>query len=739
MSETLTANESLSGTVIKITYRNEDNGYTVLILQTDSGEDYTVVGIMPYISEGDYINCDGEFVYHQSYGEQLKAARVEREVRRDAASVLRYLSAGSVKGIGPVTARLIVERFGEKTLDILEKDYMRLAEIKGITQAKAQAIHEEYVNQFGLQEILLYLSPFSVTSAEALNIYRKFGVMAVNFIKENPYVLCCEDISFSFERAEEIAAQQGFAEDRIERIQAGITYILKKNLGNGHTCLPRNKLTKVAVSLLDISSEGVEIAIDSMLEAFSLIQQLINGEPFVFLPDYYNAERKVSGRLMAVRDNIPEVFPISELEIENCENKMGIKFDQKQKNAIASAVENGLLILTGGPGTGKTTTLKAIINILEHRDLKLILAAPTGRAAKRMTELTGKEAKTIHRLLECSFEAGGKIVFSKNETNPLECDAIIIDEMSMVDVLLFEKLIRALRYSCRIIMVGDSDQLPSVGAGNVLADMLSSGCIPAVKLDTVFRQSLQSRIITAAHAIIGGQAVELKNSPETDFFFVRKQSASATVDTVIELVTERLPAAYGLSKTEDIQVLCPSRKLDGGSYNLNNLLQAFLNPSVSKKPEMAYKGVYYRIGDKVMQVKNNYDISWKKENGEEGSGIFNGDIGFITDIDKRAGYIQVRFEDRYAEYQSEQIGELELAYAVTVHKSQGSEFECVVIPLFDVPQMLRYRNLLYTGVTRAKKLLVVVGKEEIFAQMAANDRKTLRYTALTHFLSEAAR
>ncbi len=737
MAEDIIDRVNLSGVVVKITYRNDDNGYTVLILEAADGR-HTVVGTMPYISEGDFINCQGTVVYHSNYGEQLKAEKVEREVKRDAASVLRYLSSGSVKGIGPVTARLIVERFGEKTLEILENDYTRLAEIRGISAAKAESIHEEYIKQFGLQEIIMFLSPFSVTPTEALTVFKKFGGSAVNFIKENPYLLCSDDIGFSFDRVEEIAEYIGFSADREERTRAGILYVLKKNLGNGHTCLPLAKLCEVAARLLDISVENTEIAIENMIDSFVLAEEKMDGIPFVFLPDYFNAERKIAGRLMAVRDNIPNVFAVSSLEIDRCENKLGIKFGENQRRAIISAVENGLLILTGGPGTGKTTTLNAIIEIFKYRDLKLALAAPTGRAAKRMTELTGCEAKTLHRLLECSFGEGGKQVFAKNEKNQLDCDAIIIDEMSMVDTLLFESLIKALKFGCRIIMVGDSDQLPSVGAGNVLNDLLESGNIPSVRLDTVFRQSSMSKIITTAHSIISSKEVDLKNDAQSDFFMLRRPTAEQTVDTVIELVSERLPKAYGFSVSEDIQVLCPSRKMDAGSMNLNNLLQSFLNPKSDKKTEMSYKGVYFRVGDKVMQVKNNYDIVWHRDNGEEGSGVFNGDIGFITEIDKKAGFMTVRYDDRVAEYVSDEISELELAYAITVHKSQGSEFECVVMPLFDVPQMLRYRNLLYTGVTRAKKMLIIVGNENVFVQMAANDRKTLRYTGLNHFLQEAA-
>ncbi len=730
------AQEKLCGTIVKITYRNEHNGYTVLILEVD-GERVTVVGTMPFVSEGDTIECSGRMTYHASYGEQLRAETVERIIKNDRASLLRYLSSGSIKGVGPATARLIVEKFGEDTLDIIEHYPERLAEIRGISYAKAMNINSEYQKQFGLKDIMMLLSPFGVTPDEALKIFKKYGSSADRLIHDNPYILCEEGIDFSFDRAEEVAESFGVDSENASRLKAGILYILKKNLGNGHTCLPTEKLTSVATELLGVGSENIAIAIEGMLKSFVLFEEEIEGKNFVFLPEYYNAEKYIAARLCAVKSQIPSTLPVDELEIDRIENILKINFGDLQRAAIHAAVDNGLLILTGGPGTGKTTTLNAIIKILEHRDLNIILAAPTGRAAKRITELTGYEAKTIHRLLETEWADNGKHIFAKNERNPLECDAIIIDEMSMVDALLFESLLRALRPGCRIVMVGDADQLPSVGAGNVLNDLLCSGAIDSVKLKTVFRQAEKSRIVVSAHAIIDGKDIDLSIDNSSDFFMVKRHSVTECVNTVLELVTERLPNAYGFSKTEQIQVLCPSRKMDGGSINLNNCLQSLINPPSKNRRELNYMGVYIREGDKVMQVKNNYDITWTKPDGEMGSGVFNGDIGIVEVVDKRSGLLKVKFDDRTAEYLSDDLGQLELAYAVTVHKSQGSEFDCVVLPLFDVPSLLRYRNLLYTAVTRAKKMLVVVGREEIFRQMAANDRKTLRYTGLIHFLKAA--
>ncbi len=733
MSKDVGALIDLCGTVAKITYRNEHNGYTVLILEQD-GENITVVGTMPFVCEGDTLNCTGKMIFHTNYGEQFKAEKIERIIRNDSASLLRYLSSGSIKGVGPATARLIVEKFGEGTLEIIEHQPERLAEIRGISYTKAMNINAEYQKQFGLKDIMMLLTPFGVTPDEALRIFKKFGSSADRLIQENPYVLCEDGIDFSFDRAEEMAINFGIDNESAARIKAGIIYILKKNLGNGHTCLPLDKLISVAVQLLGVDADAIGTALDNMQRSFVLFEEEIEGKRYIFLPEYYNAEKYIAARLTAVKNQIPVCFPVDELEIDRIENMLKIKFGDLQRRAIFAAVDNGMLILTGGPGTGKTTTLNAIIKIFEHRDLNIILAAPTGRAAQRITELTGYEAKTIHRLLETEWTENGKHIFAKNERNPLDCDAIIIDEMSMVDTLLFESLLRALRTGCRIIMVGDADQLPSVGAGNILNDLLCSGNIDSVKLKTVFRQAEKSRIVVNAHAIIDGREIDLKIDDNSDFFMIKRHGNNDALNTVLELVTERLPDAYGFSRTEQIQVLCPSRKMDGGSINLNNCLQSLLNPPSKNRREMNYMGVYIREGDKVMQVKNNYDIVWTKPDGEMGSGVFNGDIGIVEAVDKRSGMLKVKFDDRIAEYLSDDLGQIELAYAITVHKSQGSEFDCVVIPLFDVPSLLRYRNLLYTAVTRARKMLVIVGREDILRQMAENDRKTLRYTGLVHFL-----
>ena len=735
MEESLTDSvNEIKGTVERITYRNESNSYTVAEVRTDT-KSVTVVGIMPFLAEGDEAVFFGEYTVHPSYGEQFKANRFERKAPQNSAAILRYLSSGAIRGIGPATAQKIVEKFGADTLDVIQNKPQDLATVKGITLAKAKQVSEEYSKQYGIRDIMLLLSRYGATPDKCLAIYRRFGEKSTDIIKSNPYALCEEGIDFRFETVENIAEDFSFDRNSELRVSAGVEYVLRKNLANGHTCLPRQKLCEVSVKLLECKRETVEDCCDRLTECFRIKSKTVNGTEYLSIPEYYSAEEHIAARLFAVKRYIDKAVTVDKLEIENVERKLGIEFEDLQKQAIFEAFMGGILVLTGGPGTGKTTTLNAIISLFENRNLELELAAPTGRAAKRMTELTGREAKTIHRLLEVEWTEGDAKQFSRNEKNPLNCDVIIVDEASMIDALLFDSLLKALRLSCRIILVGDSDQLPAVGAGNVLNDILSSEIFPSIRLKKVFRQAGKSKIVTNAHAIINGESPEF-SAKDSDCFFLRRQDRFSVSRTVLELVSERLPNAYGFDPIRDIQVLCPSRMTETGTVNLNNILQTTLNPDVSGKNQLAFKGIYLREGDKVMQIKNNYDLQYRRDNGEYGTGIFNGDVGFITDIDKRGGILKVRFDDKVATYFSEDLAQLELAYAVTVHKSQGSEYSCVVLPLFDVPQKLKYRNLLYTAVTRAKKLLVAVGNDKVWTDMVANDRKTLRYTMLKQFLKE---
>lgn len=726
--------KEITGIIEKITYKNSQNGYTVCTLKSGK-EHVTVVGIIPFITIGDNVKFTGNYVVHALYGEQFSAQSYETVAPKTVAAILRYLSSGIIKGVGPTTAERIVEKFGADSLEVIQNTPIDLAVIKGISVEKAMSISEEYKKQFGIRDLMLMLNPYQVSMEKCIAIFQRFGIKAVEKIKDNPYILCKDEIDLPFERVETIAFDMGVSADNEMRLAAGIEYVLRKNLVNGHTCLPRKKLVPVASSLLECDEARIDKICDKMIENLIIRTKAVNDADFLMLPEYYNAEEYIAARLYAAKNYFNTTNYIDELEIDYVENKLGIKFEELQRDSIRKAFNNSVFVLTGGPGTGKTTTLNAIIELFEQRDVIIQLAAPTGRAAKRMTELTGREAKTLHRLLEVEWTSDNKQSFARNEKNPLECDVIIVDEASMLDSLLFESLLHALKMSTRIILVGDTDQLPSVSAGNVLNDILCSDSYSSVALKKVFRQAKTSAIITNAHAIINGEPSDLSNKSD-DFFMMHRDSAYSVCDTVLELCETRLPDAYNFNPLTDIQVLCPSRKAETGTVNLNNLLQSMLNPKKDNQPQIAYKGVYFRTGDKVMQIKNNYDLQWTRDDGEIGYGVFNGDVGYILSIDIKGGIVNIKFDDKTVTYFIENIGELELAYAVTVHKSQGSEFDCVIIPLFDTPSQLLYRNLLYTAVTRAKKLLIIVGSETLYNKMAINDKKTLRYTLLKEFIIE---
>lgn len=726
--------ELVKGSVEAVTYRNKENGYTVIKLNTN-GETLVATGVMPYIGEGEIVTLHGSYVVHSTYGKQFKCDLCEVTVPETGSQILKYLSGGAIKGIGPATALKIVEMFKEDTLDVIENHPTRLTAIKGISAEKAVDISEQYKAQFGMRDIMLTLSRFKITPVEAGRIFKVLGVQSMEIIKENPYALCTDGIDFSFERVEEIADSFDIKADNNYRVSAGIIYVLKSNLMNGHTCLPKDKLAVVSARLLGVDEDVVNDCIEAMLDSFVLFEYVIDSKNFIFLPEYAMAEESSAALLKSRLKNNNALFEVSPKELDFVQQRMGIEFDEKQIEAVCSAMSNSVFILTGGPGTGKTTTLNAIIDILENRNLSIALAAPTGRAAKRMTELTGREASTLHRLLEVEWGTDSKQTFSKNRKHPLDYDVVIVDEMSMVDTLLFKALLDACSDTTRLILVGDSEQLPSVGAGNVLGDLIGSGVVPFVRLDRIFRQSQESSIIAFAHDIILG------NIPDNyeragDFYFIKCRDIHSAVSTTIELATTRLAKAYGFSPTEDIQVLCPSRKKDCGTVNLNNLLQDELNPLKKNGVELHYKGNAFRVGDKVMHIKNDYDIIWDSDSGETGTGVYNGDIGYITEIDLKNRMLRVRYDDKIATYYEENLALIELAYAVTVHKSQGCEFPCAILPLFDTVSLLRYRNLLYTAITRAKQLIVLVGDTAVFEEMIENDRKTLRYTALKYFLYE---
>lgn len=724
--------KKLSGNVESITYRNEDSGFTVLEVSS-GGELITAVGIMPLVCEGEDIELYGDWDNHRNYGPQFKAEACEHRLPSSGPAVQRYLASGAIKGIGPAIAARIVDKFGDDTFNILQNEPERLIGIKGISKSRALEIAEDFRRRFGLREVIASLAKYGINAEEAIGVYKVFGADAVDIIESDPFILCSASLDFAFERVDMIADYLGLPKDMDSRISAAIIYILKHNLLNGHTCLPRDKLLDTAYMLLgEISAEEV---CGRLIENEQLREMKIDGRDFIFLDSMFSYERQIAERIKMMLYSKP-LKPIeadeAEKRINHVERSLSIKYEDLQRTAISEALSKGILVLTGGPGTGKTTTLNAIISIFEELGIKTLLAAPTGRAAKRMTEITGREAKTIHRMLEVEFQQGDMPVFRRNYRNPLECDAIIIDEMSMIDAQLFCSLLDALPLGCRLIMVGDADQLPSVGAGNVLHDIIDSETVPVVRLNRVFRQAMQSLIVTNAHAIINGEPMILERK-DSDFFFMRQRSPVSAARLIAELYTERLPAAYGFDPKTDIQVLCPSRKRQLGTINLNNILQSIVNGG-GRGPEIRRGQYTLRAGDKVMQSRNDYDIEWTKEDGTPGHGVFNGDVGILEEIDRRSGNILVRFDDRLAIYSEDAAENLELAYAVTVHKSQGSEFDCVIMPVIDIPYQLCYRNLLYTAVTRAKSMIILVGTEAAAEKMAQNDRKIKRYTSLKYML-----
>ena len=722
----------VEGTVENVLFKNEANGYVVLDLDA-GGELITVVGEIGDIEEGEGLILEGYYDTHRRFGTQFRAEYCERKLPDTVVNIEKYLGSGAVKGIGPGLAKKIVAVFGEKTLDIMEHDPYRLSEIKGISAQKCEDIANEARKLFSLRCIMSYLSGYGVKSGIAMRAYQKYGPDAMELLKLNPYLLCGENIDLEFKKADTIAHDLHIPKNSDKRVIAGLQYILRANTTLGHSCLPLDVLLTKAENALGISEKDFYSSYNAALDDDELFEYIKNEREYVYLPDYYYAESFIADRIKVLKDfTSPEDFDFDALiDIEQEEH--GIEYEELQRRAITSAVSRGLMILTGGPGTGKTTTLNAIISIFEKRGLRVLLTAPTGRAAKRMSDLTGYEAKTIHRLLEVVYDKGGRLTFAHNENNPLDCDVIVIDEMSMVDVLLFEKLLRALRLGCKLIMVGDSDQLPSVGAGNLLGDLIASQAVTVIKLQEIFRQARKSCIVTNAHKIVSGELPDLSRK-DSDFFFFKRNSPEAVCELLVDLARTRLPKAYNYSPVDDIQIIAPSRKGTLGTVEMNKLLQEKINPHDDKKPEVKGKLFTFRLGDKVMQTRNNYDIIWKKDE-EQGTGVFNGDIGKIININMMTRNVIIDFDGRLTAYPFDTLDQIELAYAVTVHKSQGCEFEAVIMPLLGSFEKLCYRNLLYTAVTRARKLLIIIGSEEDISRMVENNRRTRRYTCLKKMLS----
>ena len=723
----------IEGVVENVVFRSEETGFTVMEIDHD-GELLTAVGELVGIEEGEEVLLTGCYTTHPNFGRQFKVSLAERRLPSSAHAIYKYLASGTIKGVGPVLARRLVDAFGSKTLEIAESEPQKLTAVRGVSPAKAQAIGSEMKRVFGIRSVMMFLAAYRIPPANSVKVWKKYGMGAVDVIKENPYVLCDEAVGLDFQKTDEIALSMGMDADSDYRVRAGILHALWHNARNGHTCLPYDKLVDISTEFLGVPRLNIELTINYLIEKEQINYCHFDSREYLYLPAIYTAERYCAMRV-SLLSMLKDEQVNADAWVDELEKRGKITYASRQRDAIRMAMQKGILILTGGPGTGKTTTLNAIIALYKRQGLRVEIAAPTGRAAKRIAELTGYEAKTIHRLLEVDARDPEHSKFVHDEKNPLSCDVVIVDEFSMVDILLFEALLRAMRMTCRLVVVGDSNQLPSVGCGNVLGDLLGCGKLPTVTLTEIFRQAAESLIVTNAHAIVAGEMPELDVKTK-DFFFMPQADRTKAVQTIVSLVQKRLPARYGYSPKWDIQVLCPSRMGELGTWNLNVCLQEALNPASEGKPEHKFGGVIYRLGDKVMQIRNNYDIRWTKDDGEVGTGIFNGDIGEITALDKRLGQLKIRFDDKVAEYAFDLLNEVEPAYAVTVHKSQGSEFEAVILPLMGRHPKLHYRNLLYTAVTRAKKMLIIVGQKETVQEMTENHRKTERYSNFRRFVLE---
>ncbi len=724
----------LCGSIEHVIYSNEENGFAICDLGTETDELVTVTGILPYIGEGDMVTVYGRWVHNPKYGRQFKVERSEKSLPADSASILRYLSSGTVKGIGPKLAQRIVDEFGEETFEVIENHPEWLARIQGITPKRARAVSEDFKNKAGIRSAMMFFREF-FGAAMTVRIYKKWGSNAVDMAKHNPYLLCEEIEGIGFERADRLAVRLGLDSDSTERLCSGILYMLGANAGqNGHVCLPREKLVAGAAKLLEAAEEKIEESVSVLLGAQKLRTVSFDGTQYLYDKRFYEHEKFIARKLLLL-DKVCPAMDTANIGsfVQKEERESGIRYAALQRQALFDALENGVMLLTGGPGTGKTTVVRALLHIFDSMGMNIALCAPTGRAAKRLSESTSCEAKTVHRLLEYGGEEGKGMRFHRDEKNLLDENVIIVDEASMVDNELMSALLHAVKPGARLIIIGDADQLPSVGAGNVLRDLLESGRFATVRLTEIFRQAQQSLIITNAHAINRGELPRL-DIKDNDFFFLPREKDSDIAMTVAQLCKTRLPRTYGELAVSGTQVICPSRKGETGTEHLNVILQAELNPPSPEKREYRYRETVFREGDRVMQIRNNYDIEWEKTDGSTGAGIFNGDIGTITRIHLAAESMEILFDERHVAYDFHMLEELEPAYAVTVHKSQGSEYPIVVLPLGSTASLLLSRNLFYTAVTRAQSMVILVGREEIARTMVENNRQSMRYTGLRHWL-----
>ena len=723
--------EILQGAVSAVVYQNYENGYAVLRLNLGGGQTVTVVGTIPLPAVGERLMVTGKWSTHSNYGRQFEAEFLERLMPQTSVEILNYLSSRVIKGIGPRTASRIVEMFGEQTLAIMEREPERLSEVPGISREKARKIGEEFKLHVGIRQIMEFFALHHLSAELSVQVYKRYGDSTMELLYDDPYLLMDEELNASFGAVDQFAISLGVAGDDPRRVEAGTLFELSYNLTGGHCFLPEEKLIAATARLLQLESdEPVKQGIARLLEADRLVRERLAGITVIYLPELHEAETECTRMLLDFAGHsFPEPRGLDR-QIQAIAKESGIEYSDEQTQAIREAATSGLLLITGGPGTGKTTILRGILELLGQNQLRCLLAAPTGRAAKRLTEVTGEDASTIHRLLEAGIDpATGKMFFARDAENPLKCDAVIVDEMSMVDVSLLYSLLQAIPTGKRLILVGDPDQLPPVGPGFPFGDMLRSGSLPTVRLTEIFRQAQKSLIVMNAHRVNQGEMPDLK-CVSSDFFFMRRTSEEAVCALIRDLCATRLPQKMGIP-TDQIQVLSPTRKGAVGTVNLNRLLQAALNPQSPDKKERSYGDYQFREGDRVMQIRNNYDILWKKADGSAvGAGIFNGDVGRIQTIDPASETLTVLFDDRLAEYDFTQLGELEPAYAMTVHKSQGSEYRAVILAAWNGSPYLLSRSILYTAITRARELLIIVGREETVGVMVENARKNRRYSGL---------
>ncbi|MCM1149855.1 MAG: ATP-dependent RecD-like DNA helicase [Butyricicoccus sp.] len=720
----------LSGTVCAIIYANEENGYTVLRVETTDGGKVTATGCLPFAAPGEQITMYGEWTRHPSHGEQFRADYAHRSMPTGAQAIYEYLASRVIKGVGPATASVIVSQFGDASLEVIENEPERIAALRGIGRKKAMEISQALRRQTGLRRLMEFLGAHALKMQYAMRLYQFYGEQAREVISENPYVICMPHIGGEFAEADALALDLGFEGDSAERIAAAIVFELEHNTGNGHVFIPKEKLLPVTAQLIDVGLEAVEEGFEVLTDAGDIVCESVAGCQACYLQALYDAELYTARRIGEMVSSGVEGEAELDSIIEGVEREQGIHYAPMQRKTLDMAAKNRIMVITGGPGTGKTTTVRAIIAMFEHMGLRVQLAAPTGRAAKRMTELTGHEASTIHRLLEAGYAPDGfELVFRRDEDEPLKCDALILDECSMVDIELMRALLAALPRECRLVLVGDADQLPSVGPGNAFMDILRSNVVPTVRLTEIFRQTAGSRIVRNAHMINAGEHPNIAEN-KGDFFFMRRLNQDAAAELICQLCSKRLPENMKIMP-QDIQVLTPTKKGVCGTFNLNLLLQRSLNPPAEGKNEKKFGEIVFREGDRVMQIRNDYDIIWaSSDNAVKGTGVFNGDIGYISAIDAAKEMLIVDYDGRLASYGFEMLAELEHAWAMTVHKSQGSEYRAVILCLNGGPQPLLHRGVLYTAVTRARELLIIVGDEQVVWKMIDNHRQARRYSGL---------